>query len=149
MSRTIFDKIREAIPEGETVFGKVIKDSKKETTIQVPVFTDEKGLHWLDLKGRKFGDLLLHKDGYKRTQITAISSGTIVLTSHELSFYLKPVEEKDMVTLARLLAESSLIFPSSLNEYITGSHLSDGVFGSRFRELLETFVSNHPKKVQD
>ena len=154
MTKTIFDKIREAIPEGETLCGKIIKEGKKETTIHVPIFNDEEGLRWLELKGRRFGDLLLHKDGshrngYERMQITAIASGTIVLTSHELSFYLEPVAEKDMVNLTSLLAESNLIFPSSLNEYITGSHLSEGVFGHEFRGLLEAFASDHPNKVQD
>lgn len=143
-TKSVLERAFDCIPQGVIICGEFLTSGTKNVIARVPFFTDEKGIHYVELQGDRVGDLLVHGNrGHWR--ITTVPSGTLVLDSHILSFEINPVTKSDVVAIAKMISISGLYMPTSLNDYLLGAHLRCGDFAAKIRGIIEEYAIQNNK----
>lgn len=135
MTKSVIERAFDCIPQGVVICGEFLSPNTKNAIARVPFFTDEKGIHYVELQGDRVGDLLVHGNrGHWR--ITTVPSGTLLWASYYFDDGDILATKSGMTTLARVISSSGLYLPTSLNDYLLGTHLKGGEFNTTLRDLI-------------
>lgn len=145
MTKSILEKAFDCIPQGAIICGEFLTSGTKNVTARVPFFTDEKGIHYVEFQGDRIGSLLVHGNR-GNWRITTVPSGTLLWASYYFDDGDILATKSGMLALARMISSSGLHLPTSLNDYLLGSHLKGGDFNATLRNIIiETYAVQNNK----